>query len=454
MKKIIQKGAAMRNNYRLQQALWIVLFILLVFTPVVVLIIGFTPSTYLNPLHDASLAFGFIGLALMAVQFILTARIKRIKEPFGSDLIYHFHRQISIAAFFLVLAHPILLFIADSGYLRYLNIFTAPLSIKLGVIAIFLLILTVISAEYRKKLKIHYDFWKFWHGILTTVVVSAALIHIFLTGTYLHYQPLRIIWLVYSASFILLLLYTRLIYPLTLIHNKYTVSSIQEERGQSWTVKLRSSRNKALHFQPGQFAWLTIWKTPFSDSEHPFSISSSSERPEEISFTIKDVGKFTTTIKTMQVGQVVYVDGPHGAFSLDRHPHAERLVFIAGGIGITPIMSMLRSMADREDQRPSKLFYNNRDWDSITFREELEKLQQSLNLEIIYTLEKPPQKWDGETGFMTQDILHKYLGNEWTKDGTEIFMCGPQVMMDIVEKQCRAEGFSETQIHFELFNLV
>jgi len=126
----------------------------------------------------------------------------------------------------------------------------------------------------------------------------------------------------------------------------------------------------------------------------------------------------------------------------------------AGGIGITPIMSMLRSMADREDQRPSKLFYNNRDWDSITFREELEKLQQSLNLEIIYTLEKPPQKWDGETGFMTQDILHKYLGNEWTKDGTEIFMCGPQVMMDIVEKQCRAEGFSETQIHFELFNLV
>ncbi|NMC46210.1 MAG: hypothetical protein GYA52_05195, partial [Chloroflexi bacterium] len=80
----------MRSKYRLQQALWIALFILLVFTPIAVLIIGYTPSTYLYPLYDASLAFGFIGLALMAVQFILTARIKWIKEPFGSDLIYHF----------------------------------------------------------------------------------------------------------------------------------------------------------------------------------------------------------------------------------------------------------------------------------------------------------------------------------------------------------------------------
>ncbi|NMC45960.1 MAG: oxidoreductase, partial [Chloroflexi bacterium] len=411
-------------------------------------------STYLYPLYDASLAFGFIGLALMAVQFILTARIKWIKEPFGSDLIYHFHRQISIAAFFLVLAHPILLFIADSRYVNYLNIFTAPLSVKPGVTALFFLVLTVISAEYRKKLKIHYDFWKFWHGILTTIVISAALIHIFLTGTYLYYQPLRILWLVYSASFILLLLYTRFIYPLTLIHNKYTVSSIQEERGQSWTVRLQSTRNKPLHFKPGQFAWITTWKTPFSDSEHPFSISSSSEKPQEISFTIKDLGKFTTTIKSMQVGQAVYVDGPHGAFSIDRYPQTERLIFIAGGIGITPIMSMLRSMADRGDQRPAKLFYNNRDWDSVTFREEIDGLKNSLNLDVIYTLEKPPQKWNGESGYMTREILHKHLDKEWIQNQTDIFLCGPQVMMDIVEKQLQAEGFPESQIHYELFSLI
>ncbi len=444
----------MRVNYRLQQALWIALFILLVFTPIAVLIIGFTPSTYLYPLYDASLAFGFIGLALMAVQFILTARIKWIKEPFGSDLIYHFHRQISIAAFFLVLAHPILLFIADSRYLNYLNIFTAPISIKLGEIAIFLLILTVISAEYRKKLKIHYDFWKFWHGILATTVVGAALIHIFLTGTYLYYQPLRILWLVYSAIFIVVLLYTRFIYPLLLIHNKYTITSIHEERGQSWTIKLQSTRNKILYFKPGQFAWITTWKTPFFDSEHPFSISSSSEKPQEISFTIKDLGKFTNTVKSMQIGQAVYVDGPHGAFSIDRYPYAEHLVYIAGGIGITPIMSMLRSMADRGDQRPARLFYNNRDWDSITFREEIETIKQLLDLEVIYTLEKPPQKWAGETGFMTQEILHNHLGNAWAQKGTEVFMCGPQVMMNIVKKQLWAEGFLEAQIHYELFNLI
>jgi 3-phenylpropionate/trans-cinnamate dioxygenase ferredoxin reductase subunit len=63
---------------------------------------------------------------------------------------------------------------------------------------------------------------------------------------------------------------------------------------------------------------------------------------------------------------------------MDRHPDSQKLIFIAGGIDITPIMSMLRSMADRHDQRPVKLFYNNRDWNSLTFREEIADLKKNL----------------------------------------------------------------------------
>lgn len=165
-------------------------------------------------------------------------------------------------------------------------------------------------------------------------------------------------------------------------------------------------------FKPGQFAWITLWKTPFSDTEHPFSFSSSSEKPDEISFTIKDLEKFTSTIKELKVGQDVYVDGPHGVFSMDRHPDTQKLIFIAGGIDITSIMSMLRSMADRHDQRPVKLFYNNRDWNSLTFREEIADLKKKLDLQVVYTLEKPPQKWEGEAGYLTEMILKKYLPQE------------------------------------------
>ena len=444
----------MKNKERLKRTLWVLFFLLLVFTPIGILIAGPSPSPNRLPWLDISVGMGFIGLALMAVQFALTARIKPLKEPFGSDLIYHFHRQISIASFFLILSHPIILFLIGSRYLRFLNIFTSPLYTKLGVLAIFLLISVVVSAEYRKKLKIPYAFWKFWHGILTTLIVGAALIHIFLVGNYLSYPLERAIWIGYTVAWLSLLCYTRIIYPLKLIRNKFNVAALKEERGTSWTITLHSVRNKPLHFKPGQFAWLTIWKTPFSDTEHPFSFSSSSERPSEISFTIKDLGKFTSTIKELKTGQDVYVDGPHGAFSMDRYPDTQKLVFIAGGIGITPIMSMLRSMLDRHDRRSVKLFYNNRDWESVTFREEIAEFEKKLDLQVIYTLEKPPQKWDGESGYLTELILKKYLPQSWIQDDTAIFLCGPQVMMDMVVKQCLNLGFHQRQIHYELFNLV
>lgn len=446
----------MPTNYRTQRTLWIILFLLLVFTPLGVLLTGPEPTASRSIWVDISVGLGFVGLALMALQFMLTARLKWVKRPFGSDLIYHFHRQISIAAFFMIIAHPLILFILDARYLRLLNLISAPWRARAGVSSAILLILVVLSSEYRKKIKLPYDFWKFWHGILTTIVVATALVHIFLAGIYVSPENpiIYALWVVYSAVFIALLSYTRIIYPLKLMRNKYEVSGLKQERGESWTLSLRPKNSKPMRFQPGQFAWITAWKTPFSDTEHPFSFSSSAEKVDTIDFTIKELGKFTATIKDLKVGQDIYVDGPFGAFSMDRYPDTERLIFIAGGIGITPLMSMLNTMVDRGDKRPVKLFYNNRDWDSLTFREEIEALQKKLDLEIIYTLEVPPEKWNGEVGYMTREILRKYLPEKWIQSGSHIFMCGPQIMMDIVEKQCLQEGFQHEQIHFERFDFV
>lgn len=450
----MEKEITVKSQYKTKRTLWIIFLLLLIFTPIAVLIAGPAPSPGRSLWLDFSVGMGFIGLALMAVQFALTARLKWLKDPFGSDLVYHFHRQISIATFFLILAHPISLFLLDARYLRLLNLISAPWRARAGVVSVILLILVVISAEYRKKIKMPYDLWKFWHGILTTLVVAAALVHIFLVGNYVSLPLTRAIWIAYSIAFVALLSYTRIIYPIKLMRSPYEIIALEEERGASWTIRLRSTKGRSLHFQPGQFAWITAWKTPFSDSEHPFSLSSSSEKPEEIAFTIKDLGKFTATVKTMQPGQTIYVDGAHGSFSMDRYPAAHKLVFIAGGIGITPIMSMLRSMTDRGDTRPVRLFYNNRDWDSVTFREQLAAIQKKLNMEIIYTLEKPPQDWKGETGYLTEDILRKHLSPDWIEETTELFMCGPQVMMEIVEKQCQKLGYHDDHIHYELFNFV
>ncbi len=156
----------------------------------------------------------------------------------------------------------------------------------------------------------------------------------------------------------------------------------------------------------------------------------------------------------MRPGERAYLDGPHGAFTVDRHGHAAGFVFIAGGVGITPIMSMLRTLADRGDGRPIYLIYANRDWESVIFREEIEALQERLNLRVIHVLEQPPEGWTGETGFVTGDILQRHLPRFERRNVYEAFICGPQPMMDAVERALVRLGVDMGDIHTERFDLV
>jgi predicted ferric reductase len=101
--------------------IWILIYLLLTLAPLLVLIGTPTPpGRYF--LREVSVALGFAGLGVMALQFALTARIGTINRPFGSDVVYHFHRQISIVAFVLILAHPIILFVTDPETIALLNI--------------------------------------------------------------------------------------------------------------------------------------------------------------------------------------------------------------------------------------------------------------------------------------------------------------------------------------------
>ena len=443
----------MRTKNQRLGFIWIMLYVVLVLSPLIILLLGPKPSGR-PALLDLSVSFGFLGLSIMALQFILSARIKLINRPFGVDLVYHFHRQIGIAAFFMVFLHPILLFILDTRYLRLLNIFNAPLRSQMGVGAVLLLIGVVWMAEYRQKFKIPYWFWKFWHGILATLMIAMALLHIFIGGTYMDLPWKKALWIGYSVLLVLTLIYTRIIYPISLILNPYRVKHIKEERGSVWTVTLEAVNHEGFSFMPGQFAWLTAWKTPFSDTEHPFTIASSAENKNSFQMSIKNIGPFTAKIQTLKPEEKVYVDGPHGYFSLDRYPDAEKLVMIPGGIGITPIMSMLRTMADRDDKRQVLLFYCNVEWETVTFKEEIEHLKDRLNLQVIYTIEKPPANWSGESGFLNTTILKKYLSAEWISGNVEVFLCGPTPMMNAVEKALIEIGLLEKRIHTERYAFV
>jgi ferredoxin-NADP reductase len=115
---------------------------------------------------------------------------------------------------------------------------------------------------------------------------------------------------------------------------------------------------------------------------------------------------------------------------------------------------MLRTMADRGDKRPILLFYCNREWETVAFKEEIKKLENRLDLKTVYTIEKPPQKWDGESGFLNRSILKRHTPEKWAAVGTDVFLCGPTPMMNAVEKELLAFGYTDKQIHSERYALI
>ena len=107
------------------------------------------------------------------------------------------------------------------------------------------------------------------------------------------------------------------------------------------------------------------------------------------------------------MGKRVYLDGPYGAFTIGNP--ADMHVLIAGGVGVTPMMSMIRTLADRGDKRPVILLYGSKDWESITFREELEVLKARLDLTVVHVLANPPAGWTGEQGFINAEVFKRHL---------------------------------------------
>jgi predicted ferric reductase len=432
-------------------AFWIGVYLLLVSAPLIVLMTGPLPPGA-GFWWEFSMGLGFAGMAVMGVQFALTARFRRATAPFGLDIIYYFHRYAAIVGLGLVLSHFGILWFRFPETLGRLNPLEAPAYLTAGRTALVLFVIVIVTSLWRKRLRIDYDWWRIMHALLATTAFILALVHIYQAGYYTETPWKFWLWTVITVFWVSLIAHVRVLKPWRMQRTPYRIAEVGAERGQSWTIALEPEGHAGLRFAPGQFAWLTARGRPFRFQEHPFSFAGSAARPERLEFTIKELGDFTSTVKDLQAGERVYLDGPYGVFSVDRYPRAPGFVFIAGGVGITPIMSNLRTLAERGDPRPLYLVYGNPRWDDVIFREELDGLAKRVDLTVIHVLTEPPPDWSGERGYVTQELLERVLPPART--GLEYFLCGPKPMSDGVQRALHALGVPRAHVHFELFDLV
>jgi predicted ferric reductase len=134
-------------------ALWIVGYLLLTLLPLLVLLLHPAPSGR-GFWIEFSVALGFIGLAMMALQFVIAARVNRIDSSYGIDILLQFHRYTSLAALLMVLAHPAILFIVQPDTLQLLNFPQAPWRARMAVLGTIAFLTMVITTIWRKQLKI------------------------------------------------------------------------------------------------------------------------------------------------------------------------------------------------------------------------------------------------------------------------------------------------------------
>jgi len=401
---------------------------------------------------DLAVALGFAGMVMMAIQFLLTARFKRATAPFGIDLVYYLHRYLAYALLAIVLAHPIILLILNPALRRYLNPLVAPWEMTAGTVSILFLFLLVFLSVGRKWLKIPYEIWRITHFLFAVAAMGLAFAHMAVAGSYFRIPPIPLLWLAIGFSLLAVVLKVRLLRPWRLTGHPYRVTEVRSEPGRAWRLAVKPEGHSGFAFSPGQFAWLTFRGSPFAMKEHPFSIASAPRPDGQLEFAIKELGDFTATMGTVAPGEVVYVDGPYGSFSIDRHPDAAGYVFLAGGIGVAPMVGMLRALAERGDKRPHILFSAHAREGSIPLGAEIQALQDRLNLKVVQLLEEPPEGWTGEAGWIRAELLDRHLPLD--RREFEYFICGPVPMIHAAEGALRASGVPVGRVHSELFDLV
>ncbi len=224
---------------------WISVYLILVLAPLAILQMGEVPPGS-GFWWDFSMALGFAGMAMVGVQFFITARFRRASAPFGVDIIYYFHRYLAVMAFTFIFLHFAIIRIDNADALGDINPLQAPWYMTAGRIALLLFALLIFTSLWRKKLRIHYDEWRMLHIGLAVTAFLLALGHIEGVGYYIDAPAKRWLWTGYTLFWLLLIVYLRLIKPWHMSGRPYRVSEVRQERGNSWTLALEPDGHEGM----------------------------------------------------------------------------------------------------------------------------------------------------------------------------------------------------------------
>lgn len=394
------------------------------------------------------LMLGFTGALLIWWQFWLGFR--GIVSKLIVDLLWvnNFHKKIGIYGTLLIFAHPILIVLS---------------SVIVNGIGIVEYYLPNLGTEYQK----HIFFGTLAFDILLVIWVASAILRAkiaFRPWRYIHYFTLILFPLVYLhaseigsgilsnrnlASYFDLLfaiyifgIVLRILYQTGFNKYEFVLTSINKLTENTNEYTFVPNNGKKIRSKPGQFFY--IQPDTFAE-DHPFSVSRYSEYDGSISFAIKTFGKFTQNLQHIEQGKKVYIDGPYGVFTQHIEKTDRPSIFIAGGIGITPYIQYATT---KGLTKPELLIYGNRTTNDIAYKEEAENGFDK----VVHVLSNEELVQEGyEKGYVSRELIEKYISKPI--QSYDFYVCGPPIMMKMVEKFLKEADVDESQIDMEKFSL-
>lgn len=427
-------------------------YISLILPPIIALVIWFVdkflfvgtlfPEEFLKYLAQIT---GILAITFMTMNFVLASRADFLEKIFGGyDKVYRYHLLMGRVAYSFVFLHPAFLSLKalminlhiDSVIRHFFPVSYNTIEYNIGVFAFWLLTLLI---TLTVAVKLPYHIWKQTHRLMIFVLIASTSHGILNTynNSYIVWPWIALTGLVGVGAWLY-----REVYYEHFSHKLffYKVAELTQ-KGDITEIIMQPTEDKKLNYNPGQFALYSFRNNPNIPIEfHPFSLSSS-PTDDFIRISTKNLGDYTEKLKSAQVGDLVKVLGPHGGFS--NINDSQKQIWIAGGIGVTPFLSMLRYYKSKGLNTDIVFFYGCKNESESVYLQEIEELVKgSVNIKLIV-------HYSDKQGFVNAEYFKK---NFEDLNERNIYLCGPPVMMKALRKGFKEIGYPKENLVFEDFS--
>lgn len=399
--------------------------------------------------------FNIIMMVAMLIQFPLGARLKRISLFSHIDWNIKQHKKIGqwIGLFFFL--HPLLIVLPKvmlSGADFTQAVVTAITEPRLltGIIAWVAMIIWVLMSIFKHKIPMKYEHWRLLHiaGFIAILILATA--HITEIGSHGQFQSnVNVMWWALCTASIAVTVYGYFLKPYLLNETPFTLVAREKISRSDWLVTVKAPENSQFTFKAGQFVWLGSNKSALDHNYHPFSVVSTPSELPNVSFLVRELGDYTSNIGQLSVNQPIFIDGPYGDMTLELSQSASSIVLIASGVGLGPIMSLLRQFAELNELRPIRLVYGNQSLDQMVFLDEIKEMEKSMaNFNAFLVSYDPTDRHGIYSGYIDRPCLLAAF-KELPLLTTCTYLCGSPLMVEAVRRELDNIEVPTHNVHFE-----